>query len=163
MSFLKQQISFLKIFASFFSVMIHNSSIRFSWNFIYFQQNFTWAVESLKFCTLMGSFCPNHIKFQLKNYLSWHWRVMQNLKKKLICGFINDNNLVNLDLSTQNSQNCLMVSNMKWGIWWVFIQPLKRLKIYFQWALFVRTIPGLSNKNTEELSFMTLNSDAKFE
>ena len=48
----------------------------FSWIFIYFQQkepikvqiwwNFTWAVESLKFCTLMGSFCPNHIKFQLK-------------------------------------------------------------------------------------------------
>ena len=50
----------------------------FSCNFIYFQQkepievqiwwNFTWAVESLKFCTLMGSFCPNHIKFQLKKY-----------------------------------------------------------------------------------------------
>ena len=30
--------------------------------------NFTWAVESLKFFTLMGSFCPNHIKFQLKKY-----------------------------------------------------------------------------------------------
>ena len=29
--------------------------------------NFTWAVESLQFCTLMGSFCPNHINFQLKN------------------------------------------------------------------------------------------------
>ena len=50
----------------------------FSWNFIYFQQkepikvqiwwNFTWAVESLKFCTLMGSFCPNHVQFQLKKY-----------------------------------------------------------------------------------------------
>ena len=24
-----------------------------------------WAVESLKFCTLMGSFCPNHVQFQL--------------------------------------------------------------------------------------------------
>ena len=41
----------------------------FGWNFIYFQQkelikvqicwNFTWAVESLKFCTLLGSLCPN--------------------------------------------------------------------------------------------------------
>ena len=30
--------------------------------------NFTWAVESLKFCTLMGSFCPNHVQFQLKKY-----------------------------------------------------------------------------------------------
>ena len=50
----------------------------FSWNFIYFQQkepikvqnwwNFTWAVESLEFCTLMGSFCRSHIKFLLKKY-----------------------------------------------------------------------------------------------
>ena len=50
----------------------------FSWNLIYFQQkepikvqiwqNFTWAVESLKFCTLMGFFCPSLIKFQLKKY-----------------------------------------------------------------------------------------------
>ena len=50
----------------------------FSWNFIYFQQkkpikvqiwwNFTWAVESLKFCTVVGSFCKNQIKFQLKKY-----------------------------------------------------------------------------------------------
>ena len=53
-----------------------------SYTFNKMSLNFTWAVESLKFCTLMGSFCPNHIKFQLKNYLSWHWRVMQNLKKK---------------------------------------------------------------------------------
>ena len=50
----------------------------FSWNFIYFQQkesikvqiwwNFMRAVESLKFHTLMDFFCPNHIKFQLKEY-----------------------------------------------------------------------------------------------
>ena len=64
-----------------FLQILHHSSVSwditplyfFSWNFIYFQQkepikvqiwwNFTWAVESLKFCTLMGSFCKNHIKF----------------------------------------------------------------------------------------------------
>ena len=50
----------------------------FSWNFTYFQQkepikvqiwwNLTLAVESLKCCTSIGSFCPNHIKFQLKRY-----------------------------------------------------------------------------------------------
>ena len=49
----------------------------FSWNFIYFQQkesikvqikwNYIWAVESPKFCNLVGSFCQNHIKFQLKS------------------------------------------------------------------------------------------------
>ena len=45
----------------------------FNWNFKYFQQkepikvqiwwNFTWAVESCKVCTSMGSFCENHVKF----------------------------------------------------------------------------------------------------
>ena len=30
-------------------------------------RNFTRAVESLKFCILMGSFRPNHIKFLLKD------------------------------------------------------------------------------------------------
>ena len=81
---------------------------------------FTWAVESLKFCTLMGSFCPTLIKFQLKmykSYLSRHWRVMQSLKK-----------------------NWLVVSNMTWGIWWIFIQPLKCLKISLRWGLFVQSI-----------------------
>ena len=29
---------------------------------------FTWAVESLKFCTLMGSFCPSHVQLRLKKY-----------------------------------------------------------------------------------------------
>ena len=50
----------------------------FSLNFIYFKKmnpmkaqtwwNFAWAIESLKFCTLMGSFGPNQIQFQLKKY-----------------------------------------------------------------------------------------------
>ena len=93
---------------SVFLQILHHSLV--SWhNFIYFQQkepvkiqicwNFTWAVGSLKFCTLMGSFSPNHI-FQLKKYRrvisydSWHRRMMHSLKK-----------------------NWLVVSNMTWGIW----------------------------------------------
>ena len=106
--------------------------------------NFMWTVEILKFCTLTGSFCPNHIKFQLKkvqkSYLSWHWRVMQSSKK-----------------------NWLVVSNMTGGIWWIFTQPLKSLKTSFRWTLFVQSVQGLSYKYTEELSFMTLNSETKFE
>ena len=55
------------------------------------------AIGSLKFCTLMGSFCPNHIKFQLnkvqKSYLSWHWRVLKSLKKNWLV------------VSTQKSKN----------------------------------------------------------
>ena len=42
-------------------------------------------------------------------------------------------------------------------------QPLKTLKILLRWALFVQSVQGLSQKNTEELSFMTLNSDTKLE
>ena len=72
---------------SVFLQILHQSSVSweitplyfFSWNFIYFRQkesikvqiwwNATWAVEIfLTFCTLMGSFCKNHIKFQLKKY-----------------------------------------------------------------------------------------------
>ena len=66
--------------------ILHHSSVPwditllyfFGWNFIYFQQkepvkvqilwNFTWAVKSLKFCSLVGYFSKNHIKFHLKKY-----------------------------------------------------------------------------------------------
>ena len=41
-----------------------------------------------------------------RSYLSWHWRVMQNLKKKW-----------------------LVVWKMTWGIWQIFTRALKRLKI----------------------------------
>ena len=46
---------------------------------------FNRALKNLKNCTLMGSFCPKSYvsarKLQ-RDYVSWHWRVMQNLKKK---------------------------------------------------------------------------------
>ena len=42
------------------------------------------AHKSLKICTLMGSFCPKSNnsarKFQ-RNFVSWHWKMMQNLKE----------------------------------------------------------------------------------
>ena len=39
----------------------------------------------------------------------------------------------------------------------------RNLVDFFRWALFVQNMQGLSNKNTEELSFTTLNRDEKFE
>ena len=71
-----------------------------------------------------------------KSYLSWYWKVMQSLKK-----------------------NWLVISNMTRRFWWIFTQPLKSLEISFRWALFAQSIQVLCYKNTEELSFMTLNSD----
>ena len=66
---------FFSNLVSIFSVMRHNSSILFQLKFYilsikgaYQNTNFTWAVCCLKFSTSVGSFCQNHIKFQLKKY-----------------------------------------------------------------------------------------------
>ena len=140
--------------------ILHHSSVSwditllyfFSWSFMFFQQkepikiqiwwNLMQAVTSLTFCTLMGSFCPNDIvsttKVQ-KSYLSWHRRLIQSLKK-----------------------NWLLVSNMTWRIWWIFSQPLKS-ENFTSMGSFCPKYIRFGPKNTEELSFMILNSDAKFE
>ena len=61
-------------------------------------------------------------------------------EEKLTCGFKCDmRNLVNFYPTTQKSEN------------------------FFSVAVFVQSIQGLSYKSTEELSFMTLNCDAKSE
>ena len=85
----------------------------------------------------MGSFCPNHIKFQLQNYRRFITHDMEEWCK------------------------WLEVANMTWGIWWNFPQPLKSLKICFRWALCFKSVQGLSYKNTEDLTFMTLNKWCK--
>ena len=59
--------------------------------------------------TLMSSFWARYILFELKKYrgvFSWHWRVMQSLKKKL-----------------------RMVWKMTWGIWQIFTRALESFKI----------------------------------
>ena len=78
----------------------------FSRNLIYFQQkkpikvqvwwNFTWEIQSLKFCTLMGSLCSNHIKFQLKRIEQLSLMTLKSDEKfteKLTCGFKYDKEL----------------------------------------------------------------------
>ena len=56
-----------------FGIMRHNTSTPFLAETLYTFRvenwwNLTWAVESLKFCTVVGSFCKSQIKFQLKKY-----------------------------------------------------------------------------------------------
>ena len=126
----------LFVFVRFLMTPLLPSStyVLFEWPLIYFQWkeaikvqigwNFTWAVGSLKFCTLVGSFCKSYkvsTKKIQKTYHSSHWRMMQNLKK-----------------------NWLVVSNATWGIWWIFTQPLKSPKMFLWCAISVENIWGLS-------------------
>ena len=63
-----------------------------------------------------------------RNYLSWQWRVMQNLKK-----------------------NWFVVWKMTWGIWQIFTRSLKVSKLGLWWDPFVQSRKCLSLKFTEEL------------
>ena len=57
-----------------------------------------------------------------KSYVSWHWRVMQSLKK-----------------------NWLLVPKMTWEIWWILMGAVESLLCYFTWrAAFVESILCLS-------------------
>ena len=89
----------------FFYQILHQSS--WSWDitplyfftekFIYFQQkepvkvqiwwNYTLAVQGLKLCTLMESFCPNQVHFQLKRHKELSLMKLKrdtNFKEKLL-------------------------------------------------------------------------------
>ena len=140
-------------FASLFSVMRHKYSILFLAEILYtFSKRNLWKYkfseisrEQSKVWNFAVWWVPLFKSYKVSgkrvqnSYLSWHFRAMQSLKKKW-----------------------LVVLNMT-GISWIFTQQLRSLKISLWWALLVQSIQGLSNKNTEELSFMTLNSDAKFQ
>ena len=59
-------------------------------------------------------------------------------------------------------KNGLVVLNMTWGIWSISTQ---KSESFYCDGLFLSKVyvQGLSYKNIEELSFMILHSDAKFE
>ena len=101
-------------------------------------QILTWALESLKKFPFNGLLLRKvyivRAKKVKRSYLSWHWRVMQNLKR-----------------------NWLAVSKLTWEIWRILTRALENLRnFHFNGLL-------LSWKSKEELSFMTLKSNAKFQ
>ena len=117
-------------FTSLFSVMRHNSSAFFSLKFYIFSTKRAYQITNLvKFhvsskkseilhfdgLLLSKSYTVSAKKVQ-QNDLFWHWRVKQSLKK-----------------------NWLAVSTTTWGIWWIFTQPLKSLKISLWWAPLVQS------------------------
>ena len=75
------------------------------------------------------------------SYLSWHWRVMQNLKK-----------------------NWLVVWKMTWGIWQIFTRAFKNLKnLHFNELLLTKVYNVWAKKSSEELCLISLRTDLKFE
>ena len=145
----------------------------FTWNFIYFQQkepikvqiwwNFTWAVKSLKYCTLMGCFCKNHVKFQLKSTEELSLMTLKSdakFKEKLTCGFKYDmKDLVNFPkyirfelkkIQSYLSWNWTVMQNKPCGLGvskmafeelcGISLEHSKVWKIVHWWALFVQSI-----------------------
>ena len=73
LTFLKQQMSFSSNFTTFFIVMrqivyIFLGEILYTFNKYQSTNLVKYHVSSRNFCTVMCSFCRNHIKFQLKKY-----------------------------------------------------------------------------------------------
>ena len=66
------------------------------------------ALKNLKICNLMSPFCPKHNasarKFQ-RNYVSWYWRLMQNLSENWFVAWKMTRNLVNFHASSWKSKN----------------------------------------------------------
>ena len=75
-----------------------------------------------------------------KIYVSWHWRVMQRLKK-----------------------NWLPVPKMTWRIPWMLMRAVQIWKFELWCATFVESILCLSQKRAEKLYVITLKNYAKFE
>ena len=59
--------------------------------------SFIKALKNLKICNLMGSFCPKCNALARKfwrNYVSWHWKLMQNLSENWVVAWKMTRNLV---------------------------------------------------------------------
>ena len=97
----------------------------------------------MKFGSVVGSFCKNHINFQLKQYNDLSTMILKGdtkFKEKLTCGFKYDMpNLVNFHPTTQKS------------------------KIFTSMGYFCPKYMRFELKKYKGVIFMTLNSDAKFE
>ena len=72
-----------------------------------------------------GLVCLTHIKFKLKKYRRFVSHSSEEWCK------------------ISRKKNWFVVSNTTWGIWWIFRQPVKSLKISLLWALFVQSKWGL--------------------
>ena len=89
---------------------------------------------------LLLKICKISAKIVQRSYVSWHWRVMQNLKKQWFA--------------------VLKMTRIRWFL----TGALKSLKnLHFDWSLFCKVHDFWAKNSSKELSFMIQESDAKFE
>ena len=105
----------------------------------------TWALKNLKILLFSGllltKVCNVWTKKAWRSYLSWHWRVVQNLKKKTDLWF------------------------GKWYEEFAKFSPeqLKVSKLELWWDPFIKSRKCISLKFTGELHVMKMKNDVKFE
>ena len=136
--FLKQQISYSHILHhSLVSWDIYNSTVSFQLEFYILStkegyQNtnlvkFHLSSQKSEILYFGGLFLLKSNKVSAKkvqkSYLSWHRRMMQSLKKNWLV---------------------VSLSNLTWGIWWIFTQTLKCPKMLLPWDIFLQNIWDLS-------------------
>ena len=89
---------------------------------------------------LLLKICKISAKIVQRSYVSWHWRVMQNLKKQWFA--------------------VLKMTRIRWFL----TGALKSLKnLHFDWSLSCKVHDFWAKNSSKELSFMIQESDAKFE
>ena len=106
--------------------------------------NLTWALASLQnlhfYLLLLCKVFNVWPKKVQRSYLSWHWRVMQNLKN-----------------------NWLVIWKMTWGIWQIFTRALKASKLVFSWDPIIQSSKSMTLNLTEGLCVLPMWNDTKFE
>ena len=71
-----------------------------------------------------------------KSYLSWQWRVMQSLKKKLTCGFKYDiRNLVNFHPTAQKPKKFLFDGLFLFKVYKVWATKMQRSYLSWHWRV----------------------------
>ena len=124
------------------------------------------ALKNLKICFVIDPFCSKRNvsarKFQ-RNYVSWHWKMMENLSENWLAVWKITTNLVNLHVRSWMSENLLLMgsfceqhkdsakkvekSYVSWH--WRKIQTLKKKSLFVWkmtweiWWILIRAVTNL--------------------
>ena len=76
------------------------------------------------------------LKHSKRSYLSWHWRVIQNLvRNQLVISKLTIRNLTNFDLSTRKSENFHFNKLLLIKVYIVWTKKVQRSYVWWHWRL----------------------------